>query len=262
MRNATIGQLTVSGLCLGGNPFSGFSHQSPERTAEMLEYFTPERIKETLRAAEAAGINTFFGRTDEHIMGILREYRAAGGAIQWFAQISADPVEEWEKWLRACLELEPAGAYIHGGIVDFWHANGLFDNFRKTVELLRRAGVAAGFAGHAPAAHAWIRDNVDCDFQMCSHYNPTDRSRAPAHNPEGEVWDDEAREAMLEVIATIERPVAHYKVLAAGNKAILPAFERLGRVMRPNDVAVVGIFPKDDPEMIAKDVALFERYVG
>ncbi len=31
--------------------------------------------------------------------------------------------------------------------------------------------------------------------------------------------------------------------------------------MRPSDVACVGLFLKDDPRMITKDIALFEKYV-
>ncbi len=97
--------------------------------------------------------------------------------------------------------------------------------------MMREAGVAAGFAGHRPDSHAWIRDHLDVDFQMCSHYNPTDRSDHAEHISEGEVWEDEDREKMLRVIATIEKPVVHYKVFAAGNKPILSAFEVLRRGM-------------------------------
>ena len=50
MRKATIAGKRVSRLCIGGNPFSGFSHQTPERTREMLDFFTPETIKQTLAA--------------------------------------------------------------------------------------------------------------------------------------------------------------------------------------------------------------------
>jgi hypothetical protein len=66
---------------------------------------------------------------------------------------------------------------------------------------------------------------------------------------------------MLSVIATIERPVVHYKVFAAGNKPILEAFETMAKHMRPNDITCVGMFVKDDPGMIAKDIELFEKYV-
>ena len=263
MRKVPIGKARVTGLCIGGNPFSGFSHQGQERTKEMLAYFTPEKIKETLRAAEAAGINTFFGRTDDHIMGIIRDYWDGGGTIQWFAQICTergDP-DAWRKWMGASIELGATGAYLHGGVVDNWYASGLSDNFQEALGMMREGGVAAGFAAHKPEAHAWVRDNLEVDFLMCSYYNPSDRSKSAHHVSEGEKWDYEDRQKMLEVIATIEKPVVHYKVFAAGNKPIPEAFETMGKAMRKGDVACVGFFPKDDPEIIAKDVALFEEYV-
>jgi hypothetical protein len=66
---------------------------------------------------------------------------------------------------------------------------------------------------------------------------------------------------MLAVIASIKRPVIHYKIFAAGNKPILPAFQVLGSVMRKGDVACVGMFLKDDPDMITKNIEYFKKYV-
>jgi len=263
MRKVKIGDALVSGLCIGGNPFSGFSHQTPERSRRMVAYYTPARIVETLAAAERVGINTFVGRTDEHILGIIAEYRKTGGAIQWFAQVSfgLDEPARWEEWLARSVEAGATGAYIHGGVVDYWYANGMFDEFHRSLAGMRRAGVVAGFAGHKPEAHEWIRDNLEVDFQMCSHYNPTDRSLHPEHVTEGEQWLEEDRRRMLEVIATIAGPVVHYKVFAGGNRPVIPAFDVLGKAMRPVDVVCVGIFTEDDPEMISRDVALFEEYV-
>lgn len=263
MRKAAIGTVELSRLCIGGNPFSGFSHQNAERDREMVEYYTPERIKADLRTAEQVGINTFFGRTDDHIHGIIRDYRDEGGAIQWFAQVSLDAGEpdSWRKWLRASIELGAAGTYIHGGVVDNWFATERFDNFREALATMRAAGVAAGFAGHLPGAHDWIRENLEVDFQMCCHYNPSDRSKSPHHVGEGERWEEDDRDEMLRTIRRIETPVVHYKVFAGGNRPVVPAFELLAREMRANDVACVGMFTQDAPDLIAKDVALFEQYV-
>ena len=66
---------------------------------------------------------------------------------------------------------------------------------------------------------------------------------------------------MLDVIATIPRPVVHYKIFAGGNKPILPAFETLGRAMREDDVELIGVFLKDEPDLIAVDVDLFDEHV-
>ncbi len=263
MRARRIGTARVSGLCIGGNPFSGFSHQSEARSRQMRAYYTPERILDALRTAEANGIDTFFGRTDAHICGLVRRHWEQGGHLQWFAQVCADRDDEagWRRWLATAAELGATAAYLHGGLVDHAYANGQFELLREFLARCRDLGVVAGFAGHRPDAHAWIRDHLPADFQMCSHYNPTDRSRQAQHIAAGERWEEEDRQAMLAVIATIARPVVHYKVFAGGNRPIEPAFVALGRAMRADDVACVGFFLADDPHMIATDVALFEQHV-
>ena len=263
MRQANLGNVAVSRLCVGGNPFSGFSHQGKPRNAEMLDWFTPERIHETLRAAEALGINTLFARTDDHIFSVLREYWGKGGTIQWFAQVCPDDSgpDSWKRWLSGAADLGAVGLYIHGGVADHWHAQGRFDRFHEALDLMRNRGRLAGFAGHRPVVHEWINGNLSPDFQMCSYYNPTDRAQSPEHRSEGEKWDPADRDAMLRAIAPLPRPVVHYKVFGGGNRPIQEAFEVMGRAMRPNDVACIGVFPKDDPDMLAKDVALFERRV-
>jgi hypothetical protein len=261
MRVVQIGKVQVSGLCIGGNPFSGFAHQTKERSKEMTDFYTDEMIKQTLRESEEAGINTFFGRTDDHIFGVLKEYWDEGGQIQWFAQVRTerDNADAWRDWLAKSIDHGACGAYIHGGVVDNWYANEIWDNFHESAELMKSGNIAAGYAGHMYKAHAWIRDNLDIDFQMCSYYNPTDRSLVAHHSDEGEKWEDVDREAMLEVISTIQTPVVHYKVFAAGNRPILTGFEYMRDNMRAGDIACVGMFTKDDPEMIRKNVSLFEE---
>jgi len=260
MRLVTIGNIQVSALCLGGNPFSGFSHQNAERNREMMDYYSVTRIKETLRKAEEAGVNTVMARADRHIRRLIREYRNEGGAIQWIAQTPSEYGDQFQA-IRVAAQDGAVGIYPHGGIVDFWYAQKQYADLHKALEIMRGLGVAAGFAGHAPDAHAWIRDNLDVDFQMCCHYNPTDRTKRPDHSNVGEKWDDRDRQKMLEVIDTIEKPVIHYKVFAGGNKPIVPALDSLGKAMKPNHAVCVGVFLKDDPDMITKDVALFEKHV-
>lgn len=261
MEYASIGKTSVSRFCIGGNPFSGFSHQSPRRNQEMLDYFTEEKIIETLFSTEEAGINSLFARADNHIMGVLRKYRDRGGTLQWFAQISpvSDHGQTWQDWLELAAEAGAAAAYIHGGIVDSWYAQEEFENFHAALTKIRGLGLTAGFAGHSPAAHTWIRDNLAPDFQMCSYYNPTDRSSRPEHQDTGERWDYSDREAMIRVIKSIAVPVIHYKVLAGGNKPADEAFRKLGSSMRHNDAAVIGIYPKDNPDMLTQDIRLFEQ---
>jgi len=263
MNSATICGVAVSRLVIGGNPFSGFSHQSRDRDREMREYFTDERIGTALADAEAAGINTVFARTDEHILRVIRRYWDAGGTIQWFAQVvyDKDDPEVHREWIGRAGEMGAAGMYIHGGATDYWHANGKRDLFGDALERMRAFGVPGGFAGHRPEAHAWVRDHVRPDFQMCCYYNPTDRTRSPEHSGVDEKWDPRHRAAMLEVIASLPTPAVHYKVFGGGNRPIDEAFEVMARSVRDGDVVCIGVFPKDDPGILAKDIALFERHV-
>ena len=48
MDTTTIGDLRVSRLLLGSNPFSGFSHQGVDRDERMVHHYTVARIKEAL----------------------------------------------------------------------------------------------------------------------------------------------------------------------------------------------------------------------
>ena len=86
MDYVNFGSLTVSRFILGSNPFSGFSHQSPEMDQVMRRYFTTARIKGLLSEAETLGVNTIIARTDIHVMRFLLEYWDEGGNLQWFAQ--------------------------------------------------------------------------------------------------------------------------------------------------------------------------------
>ena len=261
MRKVKFGDVEVTRFVIGGNPFSGFSHQSRERDKEMVHYYTVARIKETLHKAEAAGINTFFGRTDRHVKRMLLEYWDEGGQIQWFGQTAAE-LGDQVRAIRDAANAGATGVYVHGGVVDHWYTQGQFDMLEAALEQMRECGLVAGFAGHMPEAHTWIRDNLQPDFQMCSYYNPSSRGDRPDHVAGiKERWDEADRARMTALIQTIPWPVVHYKVFAAGNRSIRAGFEFLASQMRENDLTCVGHYLGDNPDMIAENVQTFEELV-
>ncbi len=261
MRKVQVGNIEISRLVTGGNPFSGFSHQSGERDQEMLHYYTAANIKDALRKAEAAGINTVFARTDRHVTRLMMEYWDEGGVIQWVGQTASEYPDQIQA-ARQAIRAGAKGVYIHGGIVDFWYAQGQLQMIKDAVAAIRDAGVPAGLAGHSVEAHRWIRDNASPDFQMCSYYDPSPRADNP-HHISGlvEKWDAEHRDEMAELIQTIPWPVVHYKVFAAGNKPIDEAWRFMAKAMRPNDLACIGHYLGDNPNMIAENVATFDRLI-
>jgi len=261
MRTVKLGSTTVTRLVTGSNPFSGFSHQGPDRDREMEKYYTFARIKETLRLAEAAGINTVFARTDRFVTRLLQEYWDEGGRIQWFAQTATELGDQIQA-VRDAAAIGAKGIYLHGGTVDYWYAQKRQEKLTDALKAMRDCGVTAGFAGHTVEVHTWIRDHLDVDFQMCCHYNPSSRADDPMHvSTTHEKWDTAHRDRMAALIQTIHKPVVHYKVFAGGNRPVDEGFEFLSRTMRPGDVVCIGHYLKDNPDMFRQNVAAFDRAV-
>ncbi len=257
MQTVQLGNVTVSRLILGGNPFSGFSHQNPDRDREMLHYYTTDRIKETMRQAEALGINTFLGRADAHIRRTLLETWDEGGTIQWFAQ-TAPEFASLSANVAGAIGTGASAVYLHGGQMDYYFAQGQLDAIQAFVNQVRDAGVAVGVAGHNPRVHVWANETLDLDFHMCSYYNPTPRDTNAEHvRGAVEVFDDADRAAMVATIQNLRAPAIHYKIFAAGRTGPAEAFDFVARHLRPQDAVCIGVYTGDNPAMLAEDVALF-----
>ena len=85
-----IGDREIARLIAGSNPFTGKSHLTERVNADMRGYYTEERVFDTLRRCEAAGINALQSRGCMPVMGLYGRYRAAGGNMLWLAQTSKE----------------------------------------------------------------------------------------------------------------------------------------------------------------------------
>jgi len=255
-----LGGLDVSRLIIGGNPFSGFSHQSRARNAEMLAWYTDERIVETLFQAESLGLNACLCRGDEHITRVLRRYWAEGGTMRWIAQTDSK-AETAVSGARYCLDHGASACYLHGGIVDHYIAHERYDELYAFAEVVKSAGIPVGIAGHMPADFIWAEGNLELDFYMVSYYNPSPRQDVPHHDPEAvERYAEEDRAERVALIQRLSRPVIHYKVLAAGRHNPAEALAYAAQHMRPFDAVCIGIYTRDNPNMLAEDLEILLRW--
>ncbi len=252
----TLGDLEVSRLIVGGNPFSAISHQSAERDKEMRDYFTVQRIKQTLRECEEAGINTFCGRADNHVMRLLNEYWNDGGTIHWLAQTAPERANLHQNIEQAAR----AGAraiYIQGGTVDSAHECGTMEELGKAIELVKSLGCVAGLAGHDPRSHLKAQEmGLGAQFHMVCFYNLTGRrGRIDVEDPDDRYRPEDPPRA-IETIHQMEVPCLGYKFLAAGRldprEAVTFTFQNL----RPTDGAVVGFCTREHPTQVADTVNL------
>ncbi|OGV37130.1 MAG: hypothetical protein A2X48_04785 [Lentisphaerae bacterium GWF2_49_21] len=256
MEYAQMGKLKVSRYILGTNQFSGFSHWSLEKDLEMKRYYTMEKIKQTLHEAEALGINTMIGRTDNFVMRVLLEYWDQGGKIQWFGQTCS----EFATHATSINNAASGGAkacQIHGGVMDYLLAQKKTDEVQPAIDLIRKKGMLAGIAGHNPKVFEWAEKNLDVDYYMCCYYDASNRSNNAGHvHGSEEVFDNKDRDIMTKLIKTLSKPVIHYKIMGAGRNDPKEAFQFAAKCMRKNDTACVGVYTKDDPDMIKKGVDL------
>ena len=249
-----IGDLEVTRLIVGGNPFSAISHQSGERDKEMRDYYTTARIKQTLRQCEDAGINTFCGRVDNHIMRMLNEYWKEGGKILWLAQ-TAPEHRSLEENIHQAARAGASAIYIQGGTADDACQKGRLEELGRALALIRSLGLPAGIAGHDPDTHRRARElELGAQFHMVCFYNLTGRrGRIDVADPaERYQAGDPAKAAAL--IRELAKPCLAYKVLGAGRRDPREAFTYAFENIKPTDAVVFGVFTKDHPSQVADNV--------
>ncbi len=248
-----LGGVDVSRLIIGGNPFSGNSHCSPQQDTEMMDYFTTDRIKATLFECERQGLTTMQSRGDRHILRMLREYRNEGGKLHWIAQIASE-LSDLKGNIRQIAAAGAIATYHHGSRSDnLWHA-GRIDEARELLKAMRDSGVAVGMGSHIPEVIEYVEEQGwDLDFYLCSVYNLNRQHRdsqiVAGKQTAGELFDDTDRERMFKVIQSVSKPCLVIKILGASRNCTTPeqtratfayTFERI----KPQDMVVVGMFPK------------------
>jgi len=254
-----FGDLKVSRFILGSNPFSGFSHQSPDMDLVMMRYYKMEKIKETLRQAESLGVNTLIARTDNHVLRFLLEFRDEGGKLQWFAQTCPE-VGPQPMCVDRAIKGGAVACHVHGGWMDWLYTQGRLEESIPVVEQIKKAGMPAGVAGHRIEVIRWAVENLPVDYFMCSYYNPIPRDKNPLHvSGLEEIYDSSHRDVITELIQEIPKPVIHYKIMAAGRNDPKEAFRFAASKMRDTDAVCVGVYTAEKQNMIEEDVSLLEE---
>ena len=258
MEYIQIGRLRLSRFILGGNPFSGFSHQSAALDEQMKRYYTYQQIKQTLSQAEKLGIDTVISRADNHIIRLLFEYWNEGGKMQWFAQTCPE-FGPSKLSIKRAVENGAKACHIHGGVTDHLLAHGRLKEILPAINMIRQGGMLAGLAGHRPEVFEWAEKNADVDYYMCSYYDPTPREDTPEHiSGDAELFDEKDRAAMASAIKKLSKPVIHYKIMAAGRNEPASAFAYAAKHMRDRDAVCVGVYTENKPDMLKENVRLFE----
>lgn len=265
-----FGPYSVSRLIVGGNPVSAYSHFSPKLDAEMGDYFTAANVKKLLSECERAGINTWQSRGDRHITRLLREYRLAGGRVQWIAQ-TASEYGDLKRNLAEIAALKPIGIYHHGTQTDkYWNA-GKIDQANEALKAIRQTGARVGLGTHIPEVVDYVESKGwDFDFYMTCVYNisraPEEAAKVAGHKVEGELFWDADREKMLSRVSRVSKTCLIFKVYGATRQCASAAsrqaaIELAFQSAKPQDAVVIGMFPKYH-EQVRENCRLVTQAIG
>lgn len=244
-----IGDLDVTRLIVGSNPFTGKSHMTPAMDADMKAYFTEEQAFAMLRRCEEAGINAVQSRGSMPVMGLLGKYRASGGKLLWLAT-SGKSLTTFDEELDAMMAYDPAAVCIHGELADELYMTGMLDRLEGLLDKIRRKNVPCGICAHFPEVLAWAEEKgLQPDYYMASVYNLSQPDRSHDVNPTGERFEDSDIPKMYEVIRQLSAPTIALKILGAGRRCndqaqVKAAFTEAFASIKPEDGVLVGMFDK------------------
>ncbi len=243
-----IGSARIGRLICGGNVISGEAHSRDliYVSSMLRQYFTDEKILETLRLCEACGINTVVLRTAPPEIRILKKYWKQGGKIQWLAVVYPKP-EDMTTSIQTALDNGAMGAFIQGAFADQFVRDNRLDIFEKAIAQIKRGGAIAGTACHELAVPMTLETaGVGVDFYMKtlhrSDYWSFQTETPPLNvidNRRDNYWSIDP-EQTIAFMGNVKKPWIAFKVLAAG--AIQPEVGMRYAFANGADFACVGMF--------------------
>jgi hypothetical protein len=243
-----IRDVTISRIICGGNLIGGYAHSRDLIYVSSLlkQYFTDEKIIETLQICEENGINTIITNSGSAEL-LARYWNERGGRIQWIAQIvpkTTDPTEDAKK----AIDGGAVGGFVIGNVGDEWSRAGRTDLIGKVVDFIKDNGLIAGVGGHNLGTPVACEEaGLEPDFYMKTLHSTkywsarrTDQHKDVIDNYATDNYWDKNPEKTIAFMEKVERPWIAYKVLAAG--AIHPSEGFKFALQNGADFMCVGMF--------------------
>jgi hypothetical protein len=257
-----IGDVTISRVICGGNLIGGYAHSRDLIYVSSLlkQYFTDEKIFETLEICEEVGVNTINAGTAS--LPVIKKYwDERGGQIQWLAQCGASTTDLTGD-VKKAIDAGATGAYLIGNIGDKWERAGRVDLIGKVVDFIKQNGVIAGVGGHnLETVVACEEAGLPIDFYMKTHHSTMywstrkpDQTKDVIDNYAIDNYWDKHPEQTVAYMKKVEKPWIAYKVLAAG--AVHPSDGFRFALENGADFMCVGMFDFQVREdvIIAKNI--------
>lgn len=244
-----IGQLEITRLIVGSNPFTGKSHLDSATDADMKNHFTDDNAFLMLKKCEEVGINAVQSRGSLPAMDLIYRYRKNGGNLHWLAQTGKN-LTTFDEELDEMMKYEPSAICLHGELTDDLLLTNRLHLLPELLDKVRKKGLPAGICSHFPEVLVYAEENrLNPDYYMASVYNLFQPDRSNDVIKTGERFEYSDVPKMYEVIRRLSAPTFALKILGAGRRCstqeeVKSAFIEAFSSMKKGDGVLVGMFDK------------------
>ena len=250
-----FGNVEISRMVLGVNPFYGFAHYNNTLGTVMKEWYTADRVCEVMHQCNRFGINAFnYVHLDRGPQDWAR-FQAEGGKMHLVIQVTAGVDSA-----MLVKTLKPLALQRQGEVVDKAFQTGEMDTVKEWCKRARDLGVLVGVGTHKPEIIDLVEsEGWDVDFYSGCVYNRTRTTDEWKKALNGEIMEmtsdiymqsDPAR--MYKAIRQTKKPCFAFKILAAGriaDRGVTQAFRTAFESIKPTDGIYVGMFPRVKDEV-------------
>ena len=162
-----FGNVEISRVVCGVNPFLGISHINNAINTIMREYYTPERVCEVMHQCNRFGINAFNYRHNERGYSDFQRFQAEGGKMHLIVQEWGDPIAVYKA-------VKPLAMHYLGEYVDRAFQDDNMEIVQEWCKKVRDTGTLVGVGTHKPEVIAYVEEKGwDVDFYAGCVYNRT-----------------------------------------------------------------------------------------
>lgn len=238
--------LRVSRVLLDEEPFLGRGHRRYLVCKAMYQYYTDDRIAETMDQAAGLGVTAALVRTNGRVLGLLEAYRKRGGKLKHMIAEIICKEAGMESVIRRSRQ-EGVGAVFLGPKHSDGRIRGAgWDTLKRWLELIKEQNVLVGAATERFDTLALYEKYVGRGLLPIDFYVqtacPTDAYLA------------EDLDKALEAIQGVDRPVLLRRLMPADAPAAdaQRVLEKAWGRLAAKDALCVGIFPRDDPAQLRR----------
>ncbi len=214
MAYGRIGNLKISRIFLGGNLIGGWAHAGDLVYVSKLikSYHSDEKVFDTLKLAEACGINTLL--TNPILCRVINDYwRKCCGRIQFISDCA--PGDDLMEGIRVSIDGGAHACYVQGAVADDLVSRRKVEQIGRGIDLIRRNGLPAGIGAHQlETVQTCVEAGLHPDFWVKTLHRCNGSSTRPAPKP-ANTWCVRPQET-IEYMSALEEPWIAFKILGAG----------------------------------------------